>query len=133
MISDQIGDLLSRIRNAIMVSHESVVVPFSNFKMEILKIFKKEGYIKEFKKRSIMNSKIKSEIIITLKYKNKISVITNLKRISKPGLRQYSVFEKIPSVINNLGCAIISTSKGLLTDSEARKNKVGGEVIAYIW
>lgn len=128
-LTDPIADMLTRIRNAAKAKHQTVDVPYSKVKDEIAKILLKEGYISEME---IVEDKIKN-IRITLKYKEKKSVIQGIKRISKPGLRIYSEAVKVPRVLNGLGVAIISTSKGIITDKEARKACVGGEVMAYIW
>jgi len=131
VITDPIADLLTRIRNANTVGHEVVDVPASKIKKGILEILTNEGYIKGFEE---YNDGTMPMLRITMKYgESKERVITGLKRISKPGLRVYSSNEEIPKVLNGLGTAIISTSKGLLVDREARKANVGGEVICYIW
>ena len=130
-ITDTIADLLTRIRNAISAKHETVEVPASNMKKDIVQILFDEGYISKF----VVSDDGKQGIIkIFLKYtENKKSAITGLKRVSKPGLRIYSSVEDMPKVMKGLGVAIISTSKGLKTDKEARKEGLGGEVIAYVW
>lgn len=131
VITDPIADLLTRIRNANTVGHEVVDVPASKIKKGILEIMLNEGYIKKFDE---YNDGTMPMLRIAMKYgESKERVITGLKRISKPGLRVYSNNEEIPKVLNGLGTAIISTSKGLLVDREARKANVGGEVICYIW
>ena len=131
VVSDTIADMLTRIRNANQMRYEEVKVPASNIKKEIARILKEEGFIKDYK---IDNSDAQGTIILTLKYTDKkVSVITGLKRISKPGLRVYAKSDEIPKVLNGLGIAIISTSKGIMTDKEARKQNIGGEVLAYIW
>lgn len=130
-VTDPIADLLTRIRNANQMRYIEVVVPSSNVKMEIIKILKSEGYIANYK---IEKGDVQDNIIITLKYgKNKERVISGLKRISKPGLRVYAKAEEIPTVLNGLGISIISTSKGIMTGKEARKENLGGEVLAYVW
>ena len=130
-VTDPIADLLTRIRNANQMRYNEVVVPSSNNKLEIVKILKEEGFIADYK---IEKQEVQNNIIITLKYgKNKERVISGLKRISKPGLRVYAKKEEIPSVLNGLGISIISTSKGIMTGKEARKENLGGEVLAYIW
>ena len=131
VVSDTIADMLTRIRNANQMRYEEVKVPASNIKKEIARILKEEGFIKDFK---IENDDAQGTIVITLKYTDKKErVITGLKRISKPGLRVYAAKNEIPKVLNGLGIAIISTSKGIMTDKEARKENIGGEVLAYIW
>lgn len=129
-MTDPIADMLTRIRNANQNRAKSVDVPASNIKLEIAKILKDEGFVEDYK---LNKDTVQGTITLTLKYKNKERVITGLKRISKPGLRVYAKAEELPTVLNGLGIAIISTSKGLMTDKEARKNSLGGEVIAYIW
>ena len=110
--------------------YEEVRVPSSNIKKEIARILKEEGFIEEYK---IEDENTQGTIVLTLKYKNKERVITGLRRISKPGLRVYCKNNEIPKVLNGLGIAIISTSKGIMTDKQARKENIGGEVLAYIW
>lgn len=129
-LTDPIADMLTRIRNAAKAKHQTVDVPYSKVKNEIANILLQEGYISEFEK---VEDKSAKNIRITLKYFEKKSVIQGLKRISKPGLRIYSEATKVPRVLNGLGVAIISTSKGIVTDKVARNNQVGGEVMAYIW
>lgn len=131
VMTDPIADLLTRIRNANIVRHEIVEVPSSNIKKAILDIMLQEGYIKDVEEYTDGSVKM---LRLSMKYgQNKERVITGLKRISKPGLRVYSRKEEIPKVLNGLGIAIISTSKGIVTDREARKLGVGGEVLCYIW
>ena len=126
-MTDPIADMLTRIRNANQNRAKDVTMPSSKMKVEIAKILKEEGYIEEFKN----NDNI---LTLTLKYgQNKERVITGLKRISKPGLRVYAKLEEIPTVLNGLGIAIMSTPKGVMTGANARKNQVGGEVLAYVW
>ncbi len=127
---DPISELLTKIRNAKKAYKPSVTVTTSNMKTAILTVLKNEGYIKDF--TTTVEDK-KSFTEIKLKYKNKQSAIHGLKQISKPGLRVYRECEKLPKVLNGLGIALISTSKGVMTDREARKNNVGGEIIAYVW
>ncbi|MDU1414767.1 MAG: 30S ribosomal protein S8 [Clostridium sp.] len=130
-MTDPIADLLTRIRNANVVRHEVVEVPSSKMKKAIANIMLEEGYLKNIEEYQDGNV---SMLRLSMKYgQNKERVITGLKRISKPGLRVYSNKEDIPKVLNGLGVAIISTSKGLVTDREARKLGLGGEVICYIW
>jgi len=130
-MTDPIADMLTRIRNANKERHESLTFPASTKKVEILNILKKEGYIVDFSVEKLENNK--SNITVVLKYKGERRVISGIKRISKPGLRVYVESDKIPYVYNGLGTAILTTSQGLMTDRTARKAKIGGEVIAYIW
>ncbi len=130
-VTDPIADLLTRMRNANQMRYNEVVVPSSKVKMEIVKILKAEGYITDYKTEKI---EVQDNIIITLKYgKNKERVISGLKRISKPGLRVYAKAEEIPTVLNGLGISIVSTSKGIMTGKDAKKENLGGEVLAYVW
>ena len=130
-ISDVIADMLTRIRNANNAKHETVDVPASNMKKAIAEILLNEGYIKSYQ---IVEDGKQGIIRITLKYlQNKTRVIRGLRRVSKPGLRIYSNCEDMPKVMNGLGVAIVSTSKGIMTDKEARKANVGGEVLAFVW
>ena len=131
-ITDPIADLLTRIRNASSAKHETVDVPASNMKKEIVRILAEEGYIKSYQ---VLDDKNTQGIIrITLKYvEGKKSAINGIKRVSKPGLRIYSDVENMPKVLKGLGIAILSTSKGVMTDKKAREEKVGGEVLAFIW
>lgn len=130
-ITDTIADLLTRIRNASAAKHETVEVPASNIKKSIVQILLDEGYIRKF----IVTDDGKQGIIkIFLKYtEDKRPVITGLKRVSKPGLRIYTNVEEMPKVMKGLGIALVSTSKGIMTDRKARKENVGGEVLAFIW
>ena len=131
-MSDPIADMLTRIRNANTAKHDTVDVPASKIKIAIADILLKEGYIKKYDLVEVGQFK---NIHITLKYgadKN-VKIITGLKRISKPGLRVYADVENMPKVLGGLGIAIISTNKGVITDKEARKANVGGEVLAYVW
>lgn len=131
IVTDPIADMLTRIRNANQMRYQEVLIPSSNMKVEIAKILKDEGFIENYK---IEKNDVQDNIVLTLKYgHNKERVITGLKRISKPGLRVYVKVEDIPTVLNGLGIAIISTPKGIMADKNARKNNVGGEVLAYIW
>ena len=131
VVSDPIADMLTRIRNANGMRYTEVEVPASNIKKEIARILKSEGFIADYKEEK---NDIQGKIILTLKYgEKKQRVITGLKRISKPGLRVYAKAEDVPKVLNGLGIAIISTSHGIMTDKEARKANLGGEVLAYIW
>ncbi len=130
-MTDPITDMLNRIRNAQAVHHQTVDIPFSNLKYEIAKILEKEGFVEKVEKKG---RRVKKIIEISLKYdENKLPFISGLKRISKPGQRIYLPAEKIKRVKSGYGIAIISTSKGLMTDKEARKNKLGGEIICEIW
>ena len=130
-ITDPIADMLTRIRNANSAKHKTVDIPASKMKTAIAEILFKEGYIKSFE---LINDETQGIIRITLKYDEKgTRVIDGIKRISKPGLRVYASKEELPKVLNGLGIAIISTSKGLKTDKEAREAGIGGEVLAYIW
>ena len=131
-MSDPIADMLTRIRNANTAKHEKVNVPASKMKISIAEILLKEGYIKNFE---LVDAGAAKDIVITLKYgkdKNE-KILTGLKRISKPGLRVYANSEELPKVLGGLGTAIISTNKGVITDKEARKQNVGGEVLCFIW
>lgn len=130
VVTDTIADMLTRIRNANAMRYNEVSVPASKLKIELARILKEEGFIKGYK---VVKDDAQGSIVITLKYVNKERVITGLKRISKPGLRVYAKSSEIPKVLNGLGIAIISTSQGIMTDKEARKQNLGGEVLAYIW
>ena len=132
VINDPIADMLTRIRNAQVARHDAVTMPASNTKKAIAKILLDEGYIKGY---DVVDDGLQGSIKITLKYMNGKStpVIAGLKRISKPGLRVYARCEELPKVLGGLGVAIISTSKGLMTDRAARKENLGGEVLCYIW
>lgn len=129
-VTDPIADMLTIMRNAIRAGKESVDIPASNLKRAIIKILKDEKYISNYK---IIRDNKQNIIRVFFKYRNGESVITHLQRISKPGRRIYKKWEEIPKVMNGLGVAIISTSRGVLTDSQARNLKVGGEVICYVW
>ena len=130
-ITDPIADMLTRIRNANSAKHDTVDIPASNMKKSIAQILVDEGYIKGYK---VIEDGKQGVIKVTLKYTDgKTPVITGLRRVSKPGLRIYSNAEDMPKVMKGLGIAIISTSKGVMTDREARKQHIGGEVLAYIW
>lgn len=131
MNTDPIADMLTRIRNANMVAHETVEMPSSKLKVELAKLLKEEGYIVDYSVKQIEKF---SFLTIVLKYDEKHKpVISNLKRISKPGLRNYCKSKSLPKVFGGLGIAIVSTSKGLLTDRKARKENIGGEVLCYVW
>ena len=130
-ITDTIADMLTRIRNASSAKHDSVDIPASNVKKAIAQILLDEGYIAGYK---VIEDEKQGVIRVTLKYgANKAQVITGLRRVSKPGLRIYSNVEDMPKVMKGLGIAIVSTSKGIMTDREARKQNVGGEVLAFVW
>ena len=130
-MTDPIADMLTRIRNALIVKHDTVEVPASNMKKSIAKILLDEGYIAAY---DVVEDGVQGKIVITLKYGPKgEKVISGLKRISKPGLRIYAGCEELPKVLGGLGIAIISTPKGVMTDKEARKTNHGGEVLAYVW
>ena len=135
--TDPIADLLTRIRNALTARHETVNVPVSKMKKAIADILLEEGYVSAVEVVSVKDDstgKAHDELKITLKYgPDKQNVITNLKRVSKPGLRVYAGCENLPKVLDGLGIAIISTSKGVMTDKQARAGKMGGEVLAYVW
>ncbi len=129
-ISDVIADMLTRIRNANDAKHETVDIPASKMKKAIAQILLDEGYISAFE---IIEDGKQGVIRVTLKYIGKDKVIKGLKRVSKPGLRIYASCEEMPRVMNGLGIAIVSTSKGIMTDKQARKENVGGEVLAFVW
>ena len=131
VVTDTIADMLTRIRNANSMRYTEVKVPASKLKLELARILKEEGFIKDYK---VLEETAQGTILLTLKYgEKKERVITGLKRISKPGLRVYAKADEVPKVLNGLGIAIISTSKGIMTDKEARNQNLGGEVLAYIW
>ena len=131
MVTDPIADMLTRIRNANVMRYKEVEVPSSKVKVEIARILKEEGFINDYK---IKKNNVQDIITLSLKYgDNKERVITGLKRISKPGLRVYAKSEEIPRVLNGLGIAIVSTSKGIMTGKDAKASNLGGEVLAYIW
>jgi len=129
-MTDPIADMLNRIKNAQTVSRSTVEVPFSNFKYEIAKILEKHGFIEKVEKKG---RKVKRAIVITLKYRDKTPAISGLKRVSKPGQRIYLDLTQIRRVKGGYGLAVISTSKGLMVDKEARKQGLGGEVLCEIW
>ena len=128
-MTDPIADMLTRIRNAVAVKKTEVVLPYSKIKHEIAKILKKEGYIEEAEKLDEKFSNLK----LVLKYNDKEPVITHIKRISKPGRRVYVSQGKIPYILNDLGIAVLSTSRGVMTNKQARRAKVGGELICEVW
>lgn len=129
-ITDPISDMIVRIKNANQRKHKNVVIPYSNKKAKILDILLAEGYVQAI---NVDGEGTKKVLDVTLKYKGSQSAIVDIKRVSKPGLRVYVSTDKLPSVISGYGTAIISTSKGMMTDKQARKENVGGEVIAYVW
>ena len=131
MNTDPIADMLTRIRNANMVSHETVEMPSSKLKVELAKLLKSEGFISDYNVKEVGKFKV---LEVTLKYDEKHKpVISKLQRISKPGLRTYCKAKDLPQVLGGMGVAIVSTSKGLLTDRKARKENIGGEVLCYIY
>lgn len=129
-ITDPIADALTRIRNANTVHHSNVEMPASNLKVELMKLLKEEGFISNYEVKENGNFKV---IDVELKYNGTKPVITGLKRVSTPGLRTYSKAKNLPRVFDGLGIAVVSTSKGLLTDKAARKENIGGEVLCYVW
>ena len=130
-ITDTVADMLTRIRNANTAKHDTVEIPASNMKNSIAQILLDEGYIKDFE---VIDDGKQGTIKITLKYgPNKTQIITGLRKVSKPGLRIYSGCEDMPKVMKGLGIAIVSTNKGVMTDKQARKENVGGEVLAFVW
>lgn len=130
VLTDPIADMLTRIRNANQMRSKEVEVPASKLKVEIARILKDEGFIVDYKIKKV---DVQNVMILNLKYDNKERVITGLKKISKPGLRVYAKFDEVPRVLNGLGIAILSTSKGVMSDKQARTEKLGGEVLAYVW
>jgi len=131
IMNDPIADMLTRIRNGLVAKHDAVTLPASNMKKAIARILLDEGYVKSI---DFIDDGLQGQIKIVLKYvQGKQSVINGLKRISKPGLRVYARSDEIPRVLNGLGVAVISTSKGVMTDKQARNAGVGGEVLAYVW
>ena len=131
VVTDPIADMLTRIRNANQMRYKEVEVPASKMKLEIARILKEEGFIADFK---VKKNDVQNIIVLSLKYgEKKERVITGLKRISKPGLRVYAKAEEVPTVLNGLGIAIMSKSKGVMTGKDAKKQSLGGEVLAYIW
>lgn len=129
-LNDPISDLLTVIRNGIQVNKETVDVPASKLSGKILDIFKGDGYIEDFR---LMKDSVQGSYKVYLKYAEKKPAIMGLKRVSKPGLRVYTQSDELPRVLNGMGTAVISTSKGVINDREARKMKIGGEVLCYIW
>ena len=131
VVTDPIADMLTRIRNANAMKYKEVSMPVSKVKTEIAKILKEEGFIEDYK---VSKDGDFGKLVLTLKYTNKKErVITGLKRISKPGLRVYAKSNEVPKVLNGFGIAVVSTSRGIMTDKEARKQNLGGEIMAYIW
>lgn len=130
MLTDPIADMLTRIRNAMQIKAEKVDIPISKMKLEIAKILKEEGFIRAYK---ILKDRRQGILRVIPKYMENASVITGLKRISKPGRRVYVGSEEIPSVMGGLGVAILTTSKGILSDKTCRRERVGGEVICHVW
>nr|WCH55578.1 ribosomal protein S8 [Hypnea pseudomusciformis] len=132
MVNDTIADMLTRIRNANLSKHQIVQVPATKMTRSIIKVLQEEGFIYEFEE---IGENLRNYLLISLKYKGKSKepVITALKRISKPGLRVYANHKELPKVLGGIGIAIISTSKGIMTDKKARNNGLGGEVLCYIW
>ena len=129
-MSDVIADMLTRIRNASNARHETVDIPASNLKRAIAEILVEEGYVRSY---NVIEDGLQGKIRITLKYNGKERVIKGIRRVSKPGLRIYSNCADMPKVMNGLGTAIVSTSKGIMTDKKARAEHVGGEIIAFVW
>lgn len=130
--NDTISDMLTRIRNATMAKHQAVTIPATRMTMSIARVLKQEGFVGELEE---VGEGIDRKIVLALKYqgKGKQPIVTTLKRVSRPGLRVYSNHKELPRVLGGIGIAIISTSKGIMTDREARKQGVGGEVLCYIW
>lgn len=131
-MTDPIADMLTRIRNALTAKHDTVTVPASKVKVAIADILVREGYVKGYE---IVENPVQNDILITLKYApvKGQKVVTGLKRVSTPGLRVYAGVDNLPKVLNGMGIAILSTSKGILTDKEAKAQHIGGEVLAYVW
>lgn len=127
---DTIADALIRIKNGYLAGKEQVILPYSKLILAVSKVLKKEGYISEFKETKEENN---LRILVTLKYEGKKAVLSNVVRISKPGLRVYKGNKALPRVLDGIGIAIISTPKGVMTDKDARKEGVGGEIVAYVW
>jgi small subunit ribosomal protein S8 len=131
VMTDPIADMLTRIRNANQMKHDTVDMPASKLKAQILVVLKEEGYITDYK---LVADGVQGTIRVTLKYlQNKERAVRGLKKISKPGLRVYAKSDELPRVLNGLGIAVVSTSQGIMTDREARKKQIGGEILAYIW
>jgi len=132
MATDTIADMLTRIRNACMVQHETTVVPFNKMNRNIARVLKEEGFIDSYEE---IGEGIKKQVKISLRYqgRNRKPIIKKLTRVSRPGLRVYSNHKELPRVLGGIGIAIISTSSGIMTDREARKRKIGGEILCYVW
>ena len=132
MVTDTISDVLTRIRNATMVKHQIVKIPLTKMSIAIIQILKQEGFIEDYEK---YNEKNKNYIIVSLRYdeESRESIICKIERVSKPGLRVYTNYKNLPVVLNDLGIAIMSTPKGVITNIKAREEKVGGEVLCYVW
>lgn len=132
MVTDTISDVLTRIRNATMVKHQIVKIPLTKMSIAIIQILKQEGFIEDYENYSEKN---KNYIIVSLRYdeQSRESIICKIERVSKPGLRVYTNYKNLPVVLNDLGIAIISTPKGVITNIQAREEKVGGEVLCYVW
>ncbi len=130
--TDTIADMLTRIRNACMVQHDTTVVPFNKMNRNIARVLKEEGFIDSYEE---IGEGIKKQVLISLRYqgRNRKPIIKKLTRVSKPGLRVYSNHKELPRVLGGIGIAIISTSSGIMTDREARKRKIGGEILCYVW
>lgn len=129
-VSDPIGDYLTRLRNASMAGREDVRAPYSRMKEEITKILQKEGYLKDY---TVENEGVQKELVVHIRFSDRKAAITGLKRVSRPGLRKYVGSTEIPRVLGGLGIAVLSTSRGILSGREARRQKLGGELLAYIW
>ena len=131
VVNDPIGDMLTRLRNGSRARHDKVVMPHSNLKLEIIKVLKSEGFIGDY---TVHERKPQNEISVQLKYgQDRAPAITGIRRVSKPGLRVYTKADAVPRVLGGLGVAVVSTSKGLLTDREARSQRIGGEILGYVW
>ena len=132
MVNDTISDTLTRIRNAVLAKHQIVQVPAAKVNRYLIEVLKNEGFIEDFDE---ITSEFQRFLLISLKYKgkNKSPIITKLKRVSKPGLRIYTRHKELPKVLGGMGIAVISTSRGIMTDKQARYHKIGGEVLCYIW
>jgi small subunit ribosomal protein S8 len=130
--TDTISDMLTRIRNACMVQHETTVVPFNKMNRNIARVLKEEGFIDSYEE---VGEGLKKQVLISLRYqgRNRKPIIQKLQRVSRPGLRVYSNYKELPRVLGGIGIAIVSTSSGIMTDREARKRRIGGEVLCYVW
>lgn len=131
-MTDPVAELITKIKTAVNAKKADVCLTYSSLKNNILKVLKDEGYITDYAVKENPKNKQK-ELFITLKYKNRVSSIENIKQISKPGLRVYSEYAKLPRLLNGLGTVIVSTSQGLMTDKQVRKAKLGGEILVYVW